>query len=252
MNDNWYRKKINKSEIEALSLLSLLEIQVFPEYYYDSYNLYTKKCTQNSDFSISLFLKVIELCNSSLYCYEFSDYSPGVYSFLGNSCLSINNKTYPEYLIYQLSELISKNLINIPYQKLKSLIIRLSPMLMNTKNVILHGDLHPGNVVLDKEKIYLIDFEYLRFGPKELEIAYFTTFYCLNFNSNFSKLNEIFAKIESLKICNMTTLKFIFFPLIVIFLLDALENKRVRNDVIKEEILIDLIINYYSKINFKL
>lgn len=40
-----------------------------------------------------------------------------------------------------------------------------------SKGVIIHGDIHPGNVVLFRDQIYLIDWEWCSIGPAEYDLA---------------------------------------------------------------------------------
>lgn len=117
---------------------------------------------------------------SPLYSYTYEHYSPGIYSFM---CADTEaaNKPYWEYLraavlhTYQNAESRIKDVIlplcnesiAIFMQASKSIEKMFSP-----KHVLLHGDLFIGNILLHGESYKLIDWEYLRIGPKEIELAF--------------------------------------------------------------------------------
>ena len=50
------------------------------------------------------------------------------------------------------------------------------------KYEVLHGDLHEGNILYWQGKVYLIDWEYLRSGPKEMELSFFLCWHYLQKN----------------------------------------------------------------------
>lgn len=117
---------------------------------------------------------------SPLYSYTYESYSPGLYSFMRTD-VPTDERPYLQYL---------RTAVHLTYQNTKTKItdtiiplcdesidvfMQASSTLEEVyfpKHVLLHGDLFIGNILLCDESYRLIDWEYLRLGPKELELAF--------------------------------------------------------------------------------
>lgn len=115
-----------------------------------------------------------------LYSCSYESFSPGIYSFIYTD-VAIGDKSYLQYL---------RSAVHLAYQNAKSQIAdSIIPLCRESmdmfmqasislaeeyspKYVLLHGDLFIGNILLYNEDYKLIDWEYLRLGPKELELAF--------------------------------------------------------------------------------
>lgn len=60
----------------------------------------------------------------------------------------------------------------------------------------LHGDLHVGNVVSFRGNYRLIDWENLRSGPKEIELAFYLCWDYLRWGETYRKLDELISELN--------------------------------------------------------
>lgn len=126
-----------------------------------------------------------------IYELRVKTYSEGIYSF---ARCGINRRGedsyYYRYLAKEIDSLIES--ASIPTELQESFDICLKMWNIGIARYkdkyfhryeILHGDLHEGNMLYWINNIYLIDWEYLRSGPKEMELSFFLCWHYLQ-NTN--------------------------------------------------------------------
>lgn len=108
-------------------------------------------------------------------------FSPGIYSFMGSN-KAFNEMDYIKYLLFELNEIVELTSSKGDNKVLKGVLYNIATItLENLKRnnieikdfCLCHGDLYNGNILLYDNKYALIDFEYLRFGPFQMEMAFF-------------------------------------------------------------------------------
>ncbi len=187
----WIKKqiKIGSLEIENLKYLMNLKPRIVPSIKETSKDYYLiEKCTEISkeDFALENFGKLY--CNllSSLYKIKRKGFTHGIYKYFAPNSLNclVENQKYIPYLMVEFNEIIKKITIYVPKLANDSMFLSLLNYLRtNIKYIrnwepqegycLLHGDLHIKNIVKRGQGYLLIDYEYLRFGAKELEVANF-------------------------------------------------------------------------------
>ncbi len=170
-------KKMNNSEALAHFVLDHLGIThiMVPHRITDGV-LYMERGTHPS----RLDLDVVRLFQSVLihmYQCHSDDYSPGIYSFMGSGSAS-DGTTYLSYLLHEVDLVLS----DIPKAQDADVYLGSYRQFKRACKVIgdkfqpdyclLHGDLFIGNILVYQDQFRLIDFEFLRFGPLEVELAF--------------------------------------------------------------------------------
>ena len=170
-------KKLNSSEALAHTTLEHLGIShIMMPHWLRGDVLYMKRGTHPH----RLDLDVVRLFQSVLmpmYQFRSAVCSPGIYSFMGTNLVS-GGTPYLRYLLHEVDLLLS----DIPrthdaeaylgsYRQFK----RACGIIDNRfqpEYSLLHGDLFIGNILVYQDEFRLIDFEFLRFGPPEVELAF--------------------------------------------------------------------------------
>ena len=90
------------------------------------------------------------------------------------------NGLFYEYIEREVAELVSKTQIKRELEDIYKICIKQWENSMQKyrdtyffRYYILHGDVHLGNIVRYKGELKLIDWEYFRSGPKEIEISFY-------------------------------------------------------------------------------
>lgn len=175
-------------------------------------------------------------------------FTPGFYSHM-NSGVMHEEKDYRLFLLKELEAILdySEEDINQPEYAVFCLVRDAIEKLINegieiNQFCLLHGDLYNGNILMYNNKYLLIDFEYVRFGPPQLEWA-FLLYWDLMMEMDLSKRHRILVKvldeIQLLKrklLLNETDLRLIvdvFLPAVVALSLHLSENGRFdKGDII--------------------
>lgn len=131
-------------------------------------------------------------------------FSPGFYCHLGFA-QSTEKNDFRVYLLNGLKEAIGYTIDKQDSKEVKYEIFRIidktikglveDGLEINQFN-LLHGDFYNGNVMFSNGKYSLIDFEYVRFGPPQLEWA-FLLFWDLIVEKNREKREKFFFKVYS-------------------------------------------------------
>jgi hypothetical protein len=199
------KKSKGNNEISNLKLLLNLTPDIIPLVKTVKNDYYIlEKCSplEEKDFSPENFLYLYHHLFKKLYKHKHKDFSKGIYKYFYSidSCQNEQiNKCYIPYLLEELEKEIQQlniqnnpqiiHLINECYDR-ANLFLNWRPS--NGFN-LLHGDLHIGNIVRKNEDYFLIDYEYVRYGAKELEIANYIIS-CLIFcgmHNNANTLNKV-------------------------------------------------------------
>lgn len=178
----YYKKPISDSEkaiiliLQELKLLGCTAIVSFDDDYL--YEQEGRHVNRND-------LDIIKLYNDSLkafYSIHTSSFTNGIYCFMNtNADKDEKEADYRTHLLSELERITAcvaqdnqcKDIISELLKKVKSTTHKL---FFNNQVIddfcLLHGDLYLGNILSIKDNYALIDFEYLRFGPPEIEWAF--------------------------------------------------------------------------------
>ena len=139
---------------------------------------------------------------------KVKSFTPGFYSHM-NSGVPHDETDYRLYLVRELSEILdysddkSTDLKYKVFYQVRSAVERLIDEDIEINQFcLLHGDLYNGNILICENKYSMIDFEYVRFGPPQLEWA-FLLCWDLMTESDLSKrhriLNKVLDEVQILK-----------------------------------------------------
>jgi len=255
----WIKKYIREPrEIDNLKHLLKLNLELIPhirnitnEYYY------IEKCKtiESKDFDSLNFHKLYFNLLVPLHKFKNESFTPGIYKYFGPQNLNykVNNQKYIPYIFSKFEKLIQSASFQFPNliedKTFITLLKHLKNMKENFKNwkpidgySLLHGDLHIGNIVKRNNNFLLIDFEYLRYGTAELEIANLIISCLLwNYKNKINKkelmqLNTEYFKIYSnLSLLDDALLKLFFiFSLSLFYFSLYLRGKHNELEVVRE------------------
>lgn len=187
---NWVKKEVKKArELENISLLISLDINVIPEIKNISKKSYLirKGCQlAPHDFSPSNFLRLCRNLLIPLYKHKQRNFTPGIYKYFlpSNIDSTVSSGNYITYITREFERIAKKTLIKSCSDSNPSMLLWYLKSLRRMKSdltmqnwipprgfSLLHGDLHTANIIKNNGKYLLIDFEYLRYGPPELEVS---------------------------------------------------------------------------------
>lgn len=190
-----FREKIlSASEIHAYNLLHELKLDnIMIPHTLQGNKLKMVKGVHPSRLELD-FVQLYQNVLCKLYAVKSSNFTPGIYSFF-NSFICNNNTTAGESLYLDYVVMEQQNIFRNCGKYIKPIVVRTYSESINQfakwcernrnsfmpEYVLLHGDLFIGNILFYHNAYKLIDLEFLRFGPKELEIAFLL---CWDFISN--------------------------------------------------------------------
>jgi len=227
---SWMRKQSGKQEISNLKYMLNVVPNLLPEiadigrdYYIIEY------CTpiNPESFSPTKFNILFQELIQPLNCIRRNIYTPGIYKYYEEINKDVNQKvdSYISYVLNEFDKVINNFKVRLPkliYDNTFSLLLN---NIYSTKDLVsecrpvcyslLHGDLHIGNIVEKRNKPLLIDFEFVRFGLPETEIAnLIISILSWQFrkdnqnNDTIFVYNEYLNQIEKLSLCNLSLVKF--------------------------------------------
>jgi len=181
-----------------------------------------------------------------LHQFKNKNFTPGIYKYYTPCGLGyeIKNQYYVPYIMDNLKKLIHSVSIQLPdllidvtFSKLFSLLKTTSKQFKKWEPAmgfsLLHGDLHIGNIVKKKNNYLLIDFEYLRYGASEFEVANLVISSIIHHskidfnNEELKNLYEEYAqKISKLPFLNYISYKFFFIFSLNLFFLSSYVRKK--------------------------
>ncbi|HOC52975.1 MAG TPA: hypothetical protein PLW61_01275 [Caldisericia bacterium] len=245
----WIKKFVKNSvEIENLKYLMQLTPNLLPSIKIITDNYYImEKCNviEPKDFAPANFYRLYSELLMPLHKFKKNNYTPGIYKYFAPYTLNseIKEQYYIPYIMNELKKLICN--ISIDFTELLedtyflNLVRSLNSISIYFKDWkpyngynLLHGDLHIGNIVKKNNSYLLIDFEYLHYGSKELEIANFiisSLIWHYKKNHNYTELKKLI--IDYFQTCNefsffdYSLLKFFFVYSLTLFYLSAYLKK---------------------------
>lgn len=190
------KNNLNQREINALNCLNELELNyITVPYRIEGTDLYMQDGKTIEKGRIDKD-KLFKECLSKMYRISFQNYSSGFYAFWKTNELPKLGERYGTYL----SRIVKNSPCDDECRELRDFCV-----LSLNKNIrklnefdsfyLLHGDLHLGNILLYDNKYKLIDFEFMRIGPIEIELVFL--FYWTDVCTNNCKLLEKKVEFDS-------------------------------------------------------
>lgn len=189
-----YREKIlSASELRAYSLLHDFKLdKVIIPHVLQGNTIRMAEGIHPSRLELDI-VQLFKNALSELYKVRSSQYTPGIYSFFASSLENDDVNIEQQYLQHLMIEqqrifhqygdhiepIVAQTYSESSMQFTKWCKENLNSF--TTEYVLLHGDLFIGNILLYRNEYKIIDLEFLRYGPKELEIAFLL---CWDFISN--------------------------------------------------------------------
>lgn len=247
-DDFWVEKQVEeKVEIENLRYLMNAAPNCLP-----AVKLVDDKCyliercktVLPENFNKEELVNVYNLLSKNLYNIKSTGFTPGIYKYLDPCSITqrIESQSYLMHLINALKEYINEAEALIPgfaeetyFRNLFSKVYRFFEQNIdwqpNGGYSLLHGDLHIGNLVKKDTEYFLIDYEFLRFGAVELEIAnLLISALVLNYaskpepNSISVYADEYFETLEGLEIGHSVFLYFCHFSAMLFYFSFYIKN----------------------------
>lgn len=173
-----HKKQISAEEAEIVNLINELSLK--------KYTL-IQACDGNTLIEWEgchvnrLYWNITQLYNDAVRPFHnitVPYFTKGIYSFMGTG-EDISESDYRKYIDVEVKHLIARKFPTDPFVSSVYLSVRNGIKELIQKNIridrfcLLHGDLYNGNILWCNNRYALIDFEFLRFGPPEIEWAFF-------------------------------------------------------------------------------
>jgi len=174
-------------EIENLKYIMSLDSRLIPQIREIASNYYViEKCEAccSNDFIPPSFNSVYSNVLARLHKFKKNSFTLGIYKYFtpANLNSTVNDQKYIPHImstLEQIVQIISRQIPNLLEQSrfvlLTEFLRHSSKFHINWQPVdgysLLHGDLHVRNILKKNNNFFLIDFEHLRYGPPELDIA---------------------------------------------------------------------------------
>lgn len=187
-------------------------------------------------------------CLADLYSVKSARYSPGLYAFYGTPEVPSPEEPYGHYLARQSSGLL-KSLEGCSSVIIRSIAAFCSELLRKSfqKHMsaldsqqtfsLLHGDLHSGNILQYRGAYKLIDFEFMRFGPVSMEIAFLLFWDYITGEAPFPSRDDLTRQAECAgHICGLTSkeadqILTVFMPVFLLCAASGLIEKRYSDPI---------------------
>jgi len=249
---NLKMKKIKKyirepRELKNLKYLLQLAPSLIPsiEIITDDYYVMEKcEVIEPKDFEPANFYRLYTSLLMPLHKFKRKSFTPGIYKYFAPYSLNfeIKEQYYIPYIMNELKKIVQDASLQLPELPDDAIFTNLVRYLKSTSRhfenwkpdsgySLLHGDLHAGNIVKKDNNYLLIDFEYLRYGVAELEVANLVIssliYYYMNMSLNINNLI-----IEYLQVCSElpqiddTLFKFLFIFSLSLFYLSFYLRKK--------------------------
>lgn len=174
-------------EIENLKYLIQLTPSLIPSIRMITDDYYVmEKCEviEPEDFEPANFYKLYAELLMPLHKFKRKSFTPGIYKYFAPYSLKreVKEQHYVPYIMNEFEKIVrdvsvrfSGLLEDVMFTNLVKYLKSISKYFENwqpqTGYSLLHGDLHIGNIVKKGNNYLLVDFEYLRYGAAELEVA---------------------------------------------------------------------------------
>lgn len=162
------------------------------------------------DFKPSNFYRLYTNLLMPLHKFKRKSFTPGIYKYFKPYSLKheVKEQHYVLYIMNEFEKIVqgvsvcfSGLLEDVMFTNLVRYLKSISKHFENwrpkTGYSLLHGDLHIGNIVKKGNNYLLVDFEYLRYGAAELEVANLvisSLIYYYKENFDDKELNNLIAK----------------------------------------------------------
>lgn len=174
------QKKLNIHEIEVLSCITQLNLNSTIIPYRISGNImYMAEGVHPSRENLDI-VKLYNECLSKFYSRTSKIPFAGIYAFYGDSGVKYTG-SQSFFIKKQIDALLEYKQIAPELALIcescrrmfnESIVAAKAKGMDTLHSVLLHGDLHLGNILLYNGEYKLIDFEYLRYGLKEIELCF--------------------------------------------------------------------------------
>lgn len=201
---NVHKKIISDEEVQIIQLLNDLKLLECTLVQKVENNVLVEKEGKHISRTHWDIIKMYNEIIAPFHNIKMDRFSPGFYCHLSLTQGTEEND-YKVYLLNGLKKTIGYTIDKKDSNEVKYKIFRLiektikglieDDFEINQFN-LLHGDFYNGNVMLIDGKYSLIDFEYVRFGPSQLEWA-FLLFWDLIVENNREKREKFFCKVCS-------------------------------------------------------
>lgn len=167
------KSNISQREVNALKSLNEMNLNTITvPYRIEGSDLYMEEGRVIEKGMIDMD-KLYDECLSKMYRVSFSRFSSGFYAFWGTTEIPKEREKYGIYL----SRVLKKIPVSGEWQELYDFCNTMLNKHIDELNGfcrfhLLHGDLHLGNILLYKMHYKLIDFEFMRVGPIEIELVF--------------------------------------------------------------------------------
>lgn len=261
-----YEKEITKNERELLSLLDELGLSsITVPYQVDGNKLIMQKGDSLPDIEKTPLdiVSLYQQCLSKLYMYHNNFFSLGIYGIFRSENTECNESNYYLYLKNEVNRIINElekhlmpELVAVYKNALSLFEMEFSSYREyfeeKTSFELLHGDLFAGNILLYNKQYVLIDFEYMRFGPKISEISFLLLWDIISMpqiNKRARFLNDEIEKIQKNKIITereCEIIKKVYIPLYIVLICLYVSAGRYRDAEIVKNGVICFCKNYYD------
>ena len=241
-----HKKTISNQEIEIIALLKELSLAENTLIHSVQNNILIEYEGYHIERAKWRIIKMYKEAIMPFHSIHSKRFTPGIYSFMSSNMLS-NETDYRRYLLSELERIIVINSPESETTHLKKEIYTVAKteiegLIRNDIEIkdfcLLHGDLYNGNILIYDDRYSLIDFEYLRFGPSQMEWAFllfWDTITELNNHKRKNCVNSIMQNIAELKeagiltnTCHMLIIN-MFLPVLLCTVLQYCENKKYEN-----------------------
>ena len=260
LETKWIKKYVKEPrEIENLNYIIKIAPELIPSIQTITNEYYIiERCEtiKSEDFEPSNFHKLYLHLLVPLHKHKKKNFTPGIYKYFAPYSIDyeIKNQHCVPHIMGEFEKIIRNVSIQFPklfkdvmFTNLLRLLETNSRRFKNWKPIggysLLHGDLHIGNIVKKEDNFLLIDFEYLRYGAAEVEIANLIIssliyHYRENFNDNkkLKSLNDEYFQIcNKIPLMSNNSFKFFFiFSLNLFYLSLYLREKHSELGCIRE------------------
>lgn len=243
-----YSKRLGEREAAALNVLQVCGLtHITVPYRIEGSMLSMTRGTPVDIGSFSI-ARLFKDCLKELHSVKSLGFSPCIYAFYGVGLLPFEGERYGAYLKRQVDSLQTAKanstykIINAvfsycSYELSKGIARHRAHLDSLTSFSLLHGDLHYGNI-LELNGVYkLIDFEYLMFGPPQVELSFLLFWHYISGEKPFpapAQLRQQIAMIcaeARLDAVAQAQIEEVFFPLFLFLAADSLAKGRYANPI---------------------
>ena len=202
--EKYHQKTINVSQIKAISDIHKYGLDHITLVERLDGKFLTEKKGKSVSYSSLNIVMLYKTCLSRLYSVESDKWTGGIYSYW--EVISEKGNDYWDFILLQVEYIVEKAKLR-PDPLIQQWIASIKEYINDNpespqKFQLLHGDLYLGNILLYRRQYRLIDFEYLHFGSKMLELTFLLFWDAISetdLENRNKRLVEVPKKIKKLK-----------------------------------------------------